>query len=181
MPSPELGYSEFREEVKKFNAEVKSPFCKSIEGGCCSPDILIQKEDAELIRVAIQKGEIPRDTAKRAQRRARDNEIDRCPFLGEESECTIYEYRPLACIAHGNGGIPKDKNQIEAVMKGSSEELAVSDLGPFSCSNCLPLIDHDASVPSETIRKSLIIDYEARAIGPHVGMREFLTKTLPHY
>lgn len=181
MASKELGYSEFRAQVEKFNADSESySFCKSIRGGCCTSNIQILKEDGEHIRDVIQTGQISRDTVKRAQRRARDNEVTRCPFLGESDDCTIYPFRPIVCINHGNGGIPLDKDMVKPILTGSTEDVVMKDLGPFSCANCVQLIDNETSVPVEIVRKSMIIGSNAEK-GQTTRMRSFLTESLPHY
>jgi len=180
MSSPELGYAQFRSQVEKFNEEAEPySFCKAIKGGCCSPDIVIQVEDGAWIKDAVQNGDISQDTVERAIKRAKNPQVDRCPFLGEQNECTIYENRPLVCIAHGNGGYPLDPDKTRAILRGSTEDIAPKELGVFSCENCAPLIDGEERLPAEIVRKSTIIRIEVEAVGPFTSMRDFILEELP--
>lgn len=177
----ELSYSDFRAKALKFNAEAQQySFCKSINGGCCVRNVPLIREDKELIKDAVQKKEIPRETMRRAQRRARDKELNECVFLGEQGECTIYSSRPVVCINHGNGGIPKDEQRRMQILGGSSGEISVKDIAPFSCADCISNTDQEGAVPEEIARKGMIIKYELNR-RPTTSIEDFLTKELPHY
>lgn len=182
MPIPEITYSEFREKAENFNSKAKPySFCKAINGGCCHRDVDVIKDDKEFIRDAIQRGDIPRETVRRAQRRARDPQEKQCPFLGEQGECTIYPYRPLICIQHGNGGLPRDPGKRKEVLGGSQEEIPIKDIVPYSCESCAPHIDATGTVPAEVVRRSLLVLFVSRSSKSRTSLNTFVAKELPRY
>lgn len=143
-------------------------------------DVPVLKEDKDFIGDAVRKGEVTQDVMKRAQRRARNPQEKHCPFLGEQGECAIYPYRPVVCINHGNGGLPRNQSKRREILGGSAEDIEVRNLGPYSCENCIPHVDQDAVLPSEVVRKGMFIRYELER-RPRTSLNTFVAKELPHY
>lgn len=100
-------YIELRREALEINRTegLKHP-CQKGKGECCEPDIVITEGDASLIQRGAMDGKIPQSVLGKAIERATDLRRDRCPFLGEENECTIYDLRPIICVLTGAGAAP---------------------------------------------------------------------------
>lgn len=184
MPLPEIGYSEFREKAERFNAQAaKYSFCKGINGGCCIPNVNMLEDDKKLIIDAASRGKIEKSVIRRARRRAKDPEVNSCPFLGDDEKCTIYPYRPIKCIQHGNGGIPRSEEDVKAIASGAKESLTAKELVPFSCKDCLAEVDSETQIPREVIMKTMFIkdSNDNNPTAQSTPMNVFLLRDLPKW
>jgi Fe-S-cluster containining protein len=179
MPVNE-SYLQLRRQALELNAAAADcSMCHSIEGGCCVPDLSMLPEDQELIHDAVASGDISPETLSRARARAQDESVDRCPFLGDEYECTIYPYRPVVCIQHGNGGLPKEKaTALRAMERPGNRTIRVKDIEQFSCTACGKLNGDNTRIPLSVVGKSVAILVTIQQGEQHYGkrrMHEFLT------
>lgn len=158
MPTNE-SYIKLRNEVLALNESAQCySFCKAINGGCCKRDLRLLPEDRELIQEAVERGDIDQQTLDRAVERAKDDELEFCPFLGDQGECTIYAHRPVVCIQHGNGGLPKDKAvAMRAVKSPGKKTIKVADMELFSCTACAEHFSQSHRIPLSVVGKSLAI------------------------
>ena len=173
-------YLQLRRDVLELNdSAAEYSLCHSIEGGCCVPDLSMLPEDQEFILVAAAMGDISVETLRRARDRAQDAAVDRCPFLGDDYLCTIYEHRPVVCIQHGNGGLPKDKaTAIRAMERPGKRTIRVGDMEQFSCTACGKLNDNSTRIPLSIVGKSVAILVTIQQGEQHYGkrrMHEFIT------
>lgn len=174
-------YLKLRRDALEMNDTYRQhSLCHSIDGGCCLPDLSMLPEDQQIILGAAERGDISPDVIRRARARAQDHSIDRCPFLGDECECTIYAYRPVVCIQHGNGGLPKDKaTALRAMERPGKRTIRVKDLEQFSCTACARCNDDNTRIPLSVVGKSVAILVTIQQGERHYGrrhMREFVTE-----
>ena len=173
-------YLKLRNDALELNASASAHcLCHSIEGGCCVRDLSMLPEDQEMILEAAACGAIDVATLRRARERAQDDAVQRCPFLGDAYECTIYAHRPVVCIQHGHGGLPKDKaTAIRAMKRPGKRTLRVADMEQFSCVACGQRNDNDARIPLSIVGKSVAILVTIQQGEKHYGkrrMNEFIT------
>lgn len=85
------------------------PTCTRGCGACCHLEVEVTTDEGKLLEGLIKEGiPIDRDRlAVQASRRRRDPQwnvplqaSNRCVFLNEKQECSIYDYRPLSCRKH---------------------------------------------------------------------------------
>lgn len=169
-----------REEVLTFDRDAsRYCLCKAIEGGCCKRGLTILPEDEEIIVEAVARGDIEPETLDRARVRARDDREEFCPFLGDRGECTIYEHRPLVCMQHGNGGLPKDRALArKAIQSPGNKTVKVSDLEQFACVACSEQVNPNTRIPLSVIGKSvaiLVTIQDRQRHAPCKTMNEFVT------
>lgn len=172
MPTNE-SYLKLRNEVLALNESAQCySFCKAINGGCCKRDLRLLPEDRELIQEAVERGDIDQQTLDRAVERAKDDELEFCPFLGDQGECTIYAHRPVVCIQHGNGGLPKDKaTTLRAIKNPGNKTIKFSDLEPFSCNACAEHFGPGYRIPLSIAGKSTAILVTIQQGQKHYGNR----------
>ena len=166
-------YLKLRRDTLELNDEAREhSLCRSICGGCCVPDLSMLPEDQELILEAAARGDISVETLRRARARAQDDSVDRCPFLGDEHECTIYEYRPVVCIQHGNGGLPKEKaTALRAMKRPGKRTIRLAELEKFSCTTCAEHIDDNTRIPLSVVGKSVAVLVTIQQAEQHYGKR----------
>ncbi len=174
-------YLQLRQQTLDLNDEGRAYcVCHSIKGGCCVPDLSMLPEDQQLIREAVERGDISAATVRRAQARAADESVDRCPFLGDEYECTIYPYRPVVCIQHGNGGLPKDKaTALRAMERPGKRTIRLRDIEQFSCTACGERNDDNDRIPLSVVGKSVAILVTIQNAEQHYGkhrMNDFIAE-----
>jgi Fe-S-cluster containining protein len=171
MPTNE-SYIKLRNEVLELNATYSDYcLCRGIEGSCCKPDIKMLPEDQEIIVEAIRRGDIPAETIHRAVERARKPGLDRCAFLGDDNRCTIYEHRPVLCIQHGNGGLPKSKPvAMKAMRSPGNKTIAISEIEQFSCNACAEHVTGKQRLPLAMVGKSVAILVTIQQGEQHYGM-----------
>jgi hypothetical protein len=152
-------YIRMRHEVLTFDEESRHcALCKGIDGGCCKRDLTILPEDEENIVEAAARGDIAPETIERARRRAADPGEEFCPFFGDQGECTIYPHRPLVCMQHGNGGLPKDRAVArKALTAPGSRTIRICELEQFSCDACAAQLDPMTRIPLSVVGKSVAI------------------------
>ncbi|MEZ4523327.1 MAG: YkgJ family cysteine cluster protein [Thermomicrobiales bacterium] len=157
--STNASYIRMRQEVLNFDQEAAPYcFCKAIDGGCCKRDLTLLPEDEGVILEAVAGGEIEPSTIARARPRARDDNEEFCPFLGDRGECTIYAHRPLVCMQHGNGGLPRDRALAKrAIQKPGNKTIKVSDLEMFACNACAEQVNQNDRIPLSVAGKSTAI------------------------
>lgn len=177
-------YLHLREEALKLNDTAgEYSLCKAIRGGCCKRDVTMLIEDQQVILEAIVRGDIDAPTLQRARRRALDEHEAFCPFLGDGGECTIYAFRPVLCIQHGNGGLPADKpTALKAMRKPGNRTIRVADLEPFSCDACAAQIDPNTRIPLSVAGKSVAILITLQEGERHYGrprMNSFVIEQIP--
>lgn len=151
-------YLQLRANLLELN-ESAAPYslCRAIDGGCCKRDIKLLIDDQQVILEAVERGDIDPVVVQRARRRAEDDSLDRCSFLGEQGECTIYAHRPLLCIQHGHGGLPKDKaTTMRAVKSPGNKTIRVSDIEQFSCDACAAHVKPGDRVPLSVVGRSVL-------------------------
>lgn len=178
MPTNE-SYIKLRNEALALNESAQCySFCKAIDGGCCKRDLRLLPEDREGIIEAVESGDIDDATLQRALQRAKDDELEFCPFLGEQGECTIYPHRPVVCIQHGNGGLPKDKSvAMRAVKNPGKKTIKVDDMELFSCTACAEHYGKNERIPLTVVGRSIAILLNIQDAQRHYGerrMNEFL-------
>lgn len=183
MPT-NTSYIKLRNEILALNESAKQYcLCKAIDGGCCKPNLKMLPEDQEVIMEAVASGEIDAATLQRARRRADDEQVNRCPFLGDQGECTIYPYRPVVCIQHGNGGLPKDKETtMRAIRNPGKKTIKISEIEKFSCDACAEQINHNDRIPLSVVGKSVSILVTIQEGERHYGhrrMNQFLREAFP--
>lgn len=124
-------YIELRREALVINrTEGPKHLCQRGKGECCEPDIVIGEGDASLIQRGFMDGKIPKAILEKAVENALDLSRDRCPFLGEDNECTIYDRRPIICILTGAGAAPFP------IGKRITEAVPVTEVQDPSCESC---------------------------------------------
>ncbi|HUG13858.1 MAG TPA: YkgJ family cysteine cluster protein [Thermomicrobiales bacterium] len=157
--------------------------CKAIAGGCCVPNLKMLKDDQELILAAVERGDIDAETVQRARRRATDEQVTRCPFLGDHAECTIYAYRPAVCIQHGHGGLPKDKaTTMRAIRTPGNKTIRVAELEQFACDACAKCIKPTDRIPLSVVGRSVVALVAIQQGERHYGeprMNQFLIDNFP--
>lgn len=166
-------YLQLRKDTLELNDSAREhSLCHSIKGGCCVPNLSMLPEDQELILEAAKRGDIGVDTIRRARARAQDDSVDRCPFLGDEYECTIYEYRPVVCIQHGNGGLPKDKaTALRAMKRPGKRTIRLNEIEQFSCTACGKCNDDNSRIPLSVVGKSVSVLVTVQHAEQHYGKR----------
>jgi Fe-S-cluster containining protein len=180
MPANE-NYIRMRKEVLEFDEGARQYcLCKGINGGCCKRDLRLLPEDEEVILEAVKRGDIDPTTLQRATLRARDASEAFCPFLGERGECTIYPHRPIVCMQHGNGGLPKDKAVARrALERPGNRTIKVSELEQFSCDACAEHVGATDRIPLSIVGRSVAILLTIQQGQRHYGsrtMNQFLTE-----
>jgi Putative zinc- or iron-chelating domain len=179
MPVNE-SYLNLRRDALELNESASEYcLCKAVGSSCCVPNLSMLPEDQQMILEAVARGAISVETLRRAKDRVQDKNLDRCPFLGDSGECTIYEHRPVVCIQHGNGGLPKDKaTALRAMNKPGKRTIRISDLEQFSCTACAAQIDDSKRIPLSVVGKSVAILVTIQQGERHYGkhrMNEFIT------
>lgn len=134
-------YQELRERALALNQKEGSKHpCVRGNGACCEPDIQITADDALNIRQSAMKGLIPLNVIQDAKKRVRNKNRQRCAFLGDDNECSIYEFRPLVCIITGTGGKPRTEDVRKAVdlfkITGKDTEISCTKVTDASCVDC---------------------------------------------
>ncbi|HLT18232.1 MAG TPA: YkgJ family cysteine cluster protein [Thermomicrobiales bacterium] len=175
-------YIKLRNEALEMNeAGQEYCLCRGIEGGCCKPNLKMLPEDQQVIFEAYQRGEIAPETIRRAVERARGGERRFCPFLGDDYRCTIYEHRPVVCIQHGNGGLPKRKDvALKAMRSPGNKTIRVSEIEQFSCDACAKHVTGKERLPLAIVGKSVAILVTIQEGEKHYGtprMNDFLINT----
>ncbi len=178
MPTNE-SYIQLRRDVLELDEQASQYcFCKAIDGGCCKRDLKMLPEDQAVITEAIERGEISPATLERALVRAMDDDQEFCPWLGDAGECTIYPHRPVVCIQHGNGGLPKDKaTALRAMRNPGNKTIRVRDLEQFSCDACAEQFSPNDKIPLSVAGKSVAILITIQQGEQHYGrltMNRFL-------
>lgn len=141
-----MAYQELRLRALKLNEQQagKHP-CSMGNGGCCEPDIAMSNNDALNIRQAALQGRIHLNVISDAKRRVRDKNRERCAFLGDNNQCTIYEDRPLICILTGAGGKPITTDTLRAVADfraiGQDTEISCRRVNDPSCRDCFKVME----------------------------------------
>jgi hypothetical protein len=185
MPENE-SYRRLRDEALRLN-ETGRPYalCRNIAGGCCIRDIKLLPEDQLVILEAAARGDIDGATLQRARRRALDEGVTQCPFLGDQYECTIYDYRPVVCIQHGNGGLPTDKaTTLRAMRTPGNRTIRVGDLEQFACDACAAQGNPNDRIPLSIVGKSVAILVTVQEGERHYGrprMIQFLIDHVPEH
>lgn len=183
MPENE-SYMKLRADVLALNEEAR-PYClcKAIDGGCCKRDLKMLPEDQQVIAEAVERGDIDQQTLQRARRRAQDDQERFCPFLGERGECTIYAHRPVVCIQHGNGGLPKDKpTALRAIRSPGKRTLKIAEMEQFSCDACAAQVEPGYRIPLSIVGKSvaiLVTIQDGERHYGHLTMNRFLIEQFP--
>ena len=152
-------YIKLRNEALELNESAREYcLCRGIEGGCCKPNLKMLPEDQEVIAEAFERGDITQETMRRAVALARDENRQSCVFLGDDYRCTIYEHRPVVCIQHGNGGLPKSKAlALKAMRNPGNKTIKVSDLEQFSCDACAEHLTGKERLPLAMVGTSVAI------------------------
>ncbi len=140
-----MNYLELRRFAENANAQLSPQHpCSKGNAVCCDErDVPISPGDTRFISAAIESGAIPAETVATAKANAADTERPHCPFLGPNRECTIYEFRPIVCVATGTGGIPKPESTIELevefdhlVRTREDRGFPVAKTGSTMCEPC---------------------------------------------
>lgn len=147
-----MAYQELRARALNLNQQEagKHP-CSKGNGACCEPDIFLTNNDARHIRQEISQGRIPLKIVRDAKKRLTVKNRERCAFLGDDNQCTIYEARPLICILTGAGSgdgsvglVVKFPDTIRAVAKykATGEDTAIScrRTSDPSCQDCIKVM-----------------------------------------
>lgn len=116
-------YHELRRRFLERVSKLPSDFpCREGLARCCRGEIPITQGDLREIRIGVKRGGIAEDAISAAQDRARLRR-EECPFLDDDNRCSIYNHRPLICIATGIGAIPFKPavNQFLKVLKKMEE------------------------------------------------------------
>lgn len=98
-------YAELQRRVDEKFSEIQGRYsdqfrCRAGCHSCCKPGLTINPMEAEAIRRYL--GERPELAARlRELEAANPFKGKRCPFLGADGACGIYEARPLVCRSHG--------------------------------------------------------------------------------
>lgn len=150
-------YQEIRQMVETGVAICPPTPCIRGKAECCTRDIPFSPEDAQVIYRGFVRGEISDSVRQQAVKNERDRKRgDRCVFLGDNNECTIYEHRPLICMAYGMGGQPRNADianklaQLKRMHDLTGEEVLIhqDNLIGYACESCSrELEDHPVSYP----------------------------------
>lgn len=166
-----IEYLQLRNIADQNNATMGSDHpCRRGKADCCRTDLLLADSDAAYIREGIQHGDISSQTLVSAKDRARKGKKV-CPFLSENKECTIYERRPLICIATGTMAIPSNAEDA-SIMKFTTNEggigLPFSKLSSSMCKGChSTLAKQGKGVSAQALRDSQEI---GRYYGDHTSI-----------
>ncbi len=131
-------YIELRRIAKLNNDSMPADHpCRRGFADCCrDPRVPVVPGDVKHLKTAIKRGNISRRVIADAKERV-IKEPTICPFLNNSTgECTIYEYRPLICVATGALALPtrEGKNRLEAEKpKG----LMHNELQSTMCGHCV--------------------------------------------
>lgn len=175
-------YIKLREQALELNASAQQYcLCRGIKGGCCKPNLKMLPEDQQIIYEAYQRGEIAPETIRRAVERARGGERRFCPFLGDDYRCTIYEHRPVVCIQHGNGGLPRRKDvALRAMRNPGNKTIRISEIEQFSCDACAEHVTGKERLPLAMVGQSVAILVTIQQGEKYYGeprMNDFLINT----
>lgn len=139
-------YEVIRERAKDANEKFPSSFCLKGKARCCIRDVPITPADAQFLYEGFRSGQIPDAVRQGALKNMSDQTRgNRCPFLGEDNQCTIYDHRPLVCIVFGLGGQPRTREialQLEEAMKiqqatGVEQYISRESIQVYMCPSCI--------------------------------------------
>jgi hypothetical protein len=118
--------------------------CLRGKAECCDRTVGLSRADATLLLRAFAGGKIPDSVRERAVARNLDRRNDRCPFLSDDRECTIYPFRPLICLAWGIGGRARPDTAAELSRRkqlqertGLEQSVDVEEIACYACPSCL--------------------------------------------
>jgi len=111
--------------------------CRPGVARCCEVDIPLTDGDKEIVVRGIASGAISQEIVDKAIVKAKKHGTKRCAFLNDRNgRCTIYNYRPLVCVATGTTGIPSSEKALGTLLANPSEGLPFSQLSSTMCSRC---------------------------------------------
>lgn len=99
-----LSYDLLRQAAFKANEKMPT-HCHGCRGKCCTREVEITRDDADLIMSGVRSGEINQQTTRTALDSADIKDSNRCPFLAGEDKCAIYDFRPIICVIYSAGGL----------------------------------------------------------------------------
>lgn len=147
----EVGYG----HVDKANESIdKRITCKKGCSFCCHDDIKMTSFEADYLLDHIKKKGIKHNRSLvKVQNRAKDFSKlkfnkKKCPLLGEEGECTVYEARPMICRIYNSTSL--DTMLCHPSTSGESETVKIVEVMGFMGA----LIKTD-NKPSVSIREIL--------------------------
>jgi Fe-S-cluster containining protein len=139
----------------------------------------VSYDDQNYIIEGVDSGEISDKVKQKALQKAHAKSKD-CPFLDEKRECTIYERRPLICIATGTFALPVSQKQVE-LLKGAPENgvqgLLFKNTSSSMCHRCHEIMERrGAGISLQALEDS-------QRIATHYNrgqssMRDFITQKL---
>jgi hypothetical protein len=117
--------------------------CKEGCGACCHLEVFISEDEADLLAKLIQEQKIPIDRPRLEEQASRDlksplwsgmpRKDNRCIFLAEGENCTIYNHRPLACrkliVSSPNENCSTPGSQVETGVVRDAEIIVSAALG----------------------------------------------------
>lgn len=105
----EINYETVRKSILLANVQAKGRAPCQNRAECCVSTVPITEGDINVIQKYVLSGEIPAGVVEAALRNAANPNRTKCPFLSKDKQCSIYEFRPLACIEFGFGGVPTSR------------------------------------------------------------------------
>jgi hypothetical protein len=143
-------YESIRQTLVAAQAKVGPTPCLRGKAECCDRTVGLSRADAALLLHSLANGEIPDSVRERAVTNNLDRQSDRCPFLGDSRECTIYPFRPLICLAWGIGGRARPdtaaalsrRKQLQE-KSGIEQSVDVEEIACYACPSCLAELRHE--------------------------------------
>jgi len=153
-------------------------------GRCCmEPNIPVCEGDKEVILSAIQRGKISRTDILHAKRRVVED-ATACGFLRPDTnKCTIYQYRPMICVATGGlfmyKGDPKTSS-LKYVHYDDFINIPLSEASSTMCGTCEATFKNlypDEIIPKEVmIVSARILEHTATRV---TGINSFICEIEP--
>jgi Fe-S-cluster containining protein len=147
--------------------------CHRGNGSCCDPAPYLTPHDIAIIQQGIRRKEISQNIISAARKRVGGSA---CGFLDENRRCTIYDHRPVVCIATGTAGALSEsyKDESEKAIRqyldnGIDVGIPVAHTVTTMCADChecLARRDVRFHVPNVLAYEEIVMFYLLNARTP---------------
>lgn len=135
-------YNNLREQLGTWSDADRAAGHPCVAGNaeCCTADAELISQDIDHLFEAFRSGQLPIEILHEAVARGLE-ENARCPFLDDENNCTVYEYRPLICVGNNTVYMPLNDtylSRIETIMRRNTSDKKIRQqwLGNKMCPSC---------------------------------------------